>query len=198
MHPPDLSSIPALIPALLGSVVDYAGLFPPAKLDLRQAMANYEQYQKSPEHWLLGRFVLPLARLPEFTALLPAFPFHSGSLSGIVSSDWPTAIAQISSLINAPIAISALEFPPLAPTAIETVLSLLPAEVEAFFEIPLHSNLDDYLQVLQHPQSAAKLRTGGVTAADFPSRAQLGQVILALAKARVPFKATAGLHHALP
>ncbi len=32
----------------------------------------------------------------------------------------------------------------------------------------------------------------------FPSVAQLGQFILACAAAQVPFKATAGLHHAVP
>jgi hypothetical protein len=44
---------------------------------------------------------------------------------------------------------------------------------------------------------AAKLRTGGVTAEVFPDSQQLSQRILALAQAKIPFKATAGLHHPL-
>jgi hypothetical protein len=40
-----------------------------------------------------------------------------------------------------------------------------------------------------------KLRTGGLEAAAFPSSEQVALVLAACAAARVPFKATAGLHH---
>ena len=42
------------IQTLLSAIVDYAGLFPPAKLSLAAAMAEYEHYQTSPEHWMLS------------------------------------------------------------------------------------------------------------------------------------------------
>jgi hypothetical protein len=51
--------------ALLAGVVDYAGLFPPARLPLDQAVRNYLRYRREPESWMLGRFVLPAARLGE-------------------------------------------------------------------------------------------------------------------------------------
>jgi hypothetical protein len=53
--------------ALLGGVVDYAGLFPPAQLTLDQAIRNYARYRTEPEEWMVGRFVCPAARLPELT-----------------------------------------------------------------------------------------------------------------------------------
>jgi hypothetical protein len=43
----------------------------------------------------------------------------------------------------------------------------------------------------------AKVRTGGVTPEVFPSSAQLARFILDCVRAQTPFKATAGLHHAL-
>ncbi len=64
----------ASLEALLSSVVDYAGLFPPAKLELQPAMVNYAQYQTTPYAWMLGRFILPVSRLQEFEKLLPEKP----------------------------------------------------------------------------------------------------------------------------
>jgi hypothetical protein len=40
-----------------------------------------------------------------------------------------------------------------------------------------------------------KLRTGGVTADAFPTSREIARVIVAAAKARLPIKFTAGLHH---
>jgi hypothetical protein len=56
--------------ALLEGVIDYAGLFPPAKLPLDQAIRNYARYRREPEGWMLGRFVCPASRLAELA------PFH--------------------------------------------------------------------------------------------------------------------------
>jgi hypothetical protein len=56
--------------ALLEGVIDYAGLFPPAKLPLDQALRNYARYRRESEGWMLGRFVCPATRLAELA------PFH--------------------------------------------------------------------------------------------------------------------------
>lgn len=57
---------PESIKILLGSVVDYAGLFPPAKLDMASTVRNYARYLQSDESWMLGRLIVPVARLEEF------------------------------------------------------------------------------------------------------------------------------------
>ncbi len=51
---------------LLTGVVDYAGLFPPAKLDMASAVRNYAAYLAGPHAWMLGRFIVPVSRLGEF------------------------------------------------------------------------------------------------------------------------------------
>lgn len=67
--------------ALLSGIIDYAGLFPPAELPLDQAIRNYARYREEPEAWMLGRFVIPAARLSELDEFLkdvrnqPAWPF---------------------------------------------------------------------------------------------------------------------------
>ena len=63
--------------ALLHNIVDYAGLFPPASLGMGEAVRNYAQYRRGEQRWMLGPFVLPVARLDE---LVGGFP-PMGSLS---------------------------------------------------------------------------------------------------------------------
>ena len=55
--------------ALLRGVIDYAGLFPPAKLPLGEAVLNYLRYRAEPEGWMLGRFVCQAAQLAELAPL---------------------------------------------------------------------------------------------------------------------------------
>ena len=47
----------APIRILLRDAVDYAGLFPPAQLDMSGAVAEYASYLESADAWALGRFV---------------------------------------------------------------------------------------------------------------------------------------------
>src|SRR5713101_4042837 len=60
----------ACVRVLLNRILDYAGLFPPAKLPLEDALRTYLRYRKeSPHRWMLGRFVCPTARLPDLLTL---------------------------------------------------------------------------------------------------------------------------------
>lgn len=79
MEPNDPSSslIPSSLKLLLGDILDYAGLFPPADLSLAQAIHNYADYRDEPEAWMLSRFVLPVRRLPDLTPFQGLF--SSGS-----------------------------------------------------------------------------------------------------------------------
>ena len=191
---------------LLTGLVDYAGLFPPAQLSLKEAMVEYDLVQSSPYYWLGDRFVLPAARLEEFAAQLATFPSHQPwQLSVILSQDWKSELEQLhraeskwASQSNPQLLITTLEVAPLEASEIHAVGSHLPPGKEAFFEIPFQADLAPYLEALQQIGAAAKLRTGGITSSVFPDAAQLSQRVLSLAQARIPFKATAGLHHPLP
>jgi len=60
---------------LLHGAIDYAGLFPPAALDLGAAVANYASYRSGTACWALGRLIVPAARLRELeAAAAPCFP----------------------------------------------------------------------------------------------------------------------------
>ena len=51
--------------AFLAGLVDYAGLFPPAALDLAPAARNFATYRGGADAWMLGRFIVPAGRLDE-------------------------------------------------------------------------------------------------------------------------------------
>mgnify|MGYP001816129563 CR=1 FL=1 len=51
--------------SFMGGLVDYAGLFPPAALDMLAAVAEYAAHRREPEAWMLGRFIVPAGRLTE-------------------------------------------------------------------------------------------------------------------------------------
>jgi hypothetical protein len=51
--------------ALLTRVIDYAGMFPPAKLPLNRAIRAYGKYRQQVECWMLGRFICTAPQLAE-------------------------------------------------------------------------------------------------------------------------------------
>src|SRR5258705_780 len=59
---------------LLSEVIDYAGLFPPAKLDVPTSVDNYLRYFHGPQKWILGRFVCSSGKLPELARELAEHP----------------------------------------------------------------------------------------------------------------------------
>jgi hypothetical protein len=189
----------ASVKTLLSSIVDYAGLFPPAKLPLHKAMASYVDHQLTPYNWMLNRFVLSTSQLKEFEALQPTFQLKQWPLTLIFSKNWELEIEMVRSLYSKnQLSITALEFPQLSSIEIQRIIPNLVDEVEVFFEIPFSVDLQPYLTVLKNTQTSAKIRTGGITIDTFPSANQLCQYILSFANAQIPFKATAGLHHLLP
>jgi len=40
-------------------IIDYAGLFPPADLELDPAIRNYARYRRGDDNWMLSRFIIP-------------------------------------------------------------------------------------------------------------------------------------------
>lgn len=57
----------------LHQLVDYAGLFPPAKLPLDQAITNYAKYQRDSDAWMLGPFVISIGKLHELDHYISLF-----------------------------------------------------------------------------------------------------------------------------
>ena len=209
--------------AALAQLVDYAGLFPPAKLEMAAAHAEYNAARRSPFAWMLGRFIVPASRIAEMLAV-PAdgYPLDlsvivdAGSDPRAWLSGLQTAFENLAHLRagEARVRITALEaaLPPL-PTQRETydasigqfAAALKQAglgDVPVFVELPRdarwRSELNLALYALARHRLGAKLRCGGVVADAFPSAQEVAEFFaLAVGEYKLPMKATAGLHHPL-
>jgi len=56
------------IQTLLASIVDYAGLFPPAKLSMNDMATRFARHASGRCRWMLNRVIVPVDRLGEFGA----------------------------------------------------------------------------------------------------------------------------------
>ena len=196
------------VDALLDDLVDYAGLFPPASESMKQALAAYASYLNGPDRHALGRLIVPLSRLKEFEAaaseFLPRQPeTPPWKLSVIVTGDSAVAAHEITSFnrrhsqtpIGGFAVIDVAELKAANHADIERQRAALPGSVTSYFEIPLNGDIPALLKAIASSGGRAKIRTGGVTADAFPSADAIVNFLVAAHRERVPFKATAGLHH---
>jgi hypothetical protein len=58
----------AALTAFMDTLIDYAGLFPPAQLAVPAAVAEFARHRGEAEAWMLGRFIAPAERLAEIGA----------------------------------------------------------------------------------------------------------------------------------
>ncbi|HMD20459.1 MAG TPA: hypothetical protein VKH40_09065, partial [Alloacidobacterium sp.] len=79
---------------------------------------------------------------------------------------------------------------------VEEQLNAMPSDMTAYVEVTAQQR-DGILPVLKKSDTRAKIRTGGVAADLIPSSQEIAEFLVACANAKVPFKATAGLHHPL-
>jgi hypothetical protein len=93
--------------------------------------------------------------------------------------------------------IDALELKAATPDEIESQQAVLPRHLVSYFEIPSGGEVFRLTESLARAGARAKIRTGGVTPDAFPAAADVLAFIVACRQSKVPFKATAGLHHAV-
>jgi hypothetical protein len=162
------------------------------------AVRSYAEYEASDEAWILGRFVVPSAHLDTFEQARSALRDQpewriSALLGGDVETDVDRVHAFNKSMAGAA-HIDTLEGK--APTT-DAVARIAGAAsgFRVFVEIPVSEFA--LLDAVGDRGLNAKVRTGGVTGDVFPEPEALLAFIERACRANVPFKATAGLHHAL-
>lgn len=204
------------IRTLLANIVDYAGLFPPAKLDMAPTVANYARYRAGSDAWMLGRLVVPVARFDEFEraaeSLLPRVdgPVHDDAwaITALTAAAGEAGFAADIAAIErfndrhaeegaGAAYVDCIEVKATTAADIDQALDLVPDEVYPYFEIAADSDPRGCIAALAGLDAGAKIRTGGIAANAHPTGEDVARFILSCARAEVPFKATAGLHHPL-
>ena len=204
------------IDVLMDHILDYAGLFPPAKLDMEPTVRNYATYRESAERWMLARLIVPVARLEEFETsaqdLLPTPKDPASDDCWLISALTAPAgedgfaadlekIEQFNEKHAAPGAgaalIDTIECRAADASAIDTALDRLPESIFPYFELDHHVDVRGMAAAIAGMDAGAKIRSGGVTPDLHPTPEELAKFIIACAGAEIPFKATAGLHHPL-
>jgi hypothetical protein len=208
---------------LLSELVDYAGLFPPAKLGMDAAAEAYNRARMGEHEWMLGRFVCPAARLGELSkAAGPMMPGTLGT-SGYREMDGAGEPWRVSALIEPDSAgnieagldaidafnerhagdaggmaeVDMVEIRVGDATQIDVILDQMPEGLFPFLEFPITTDCRGVIAALSGSMCGAKIRTGGVVGNAFPTPAEVSAFLRACHQADVPFKATAGLHHPL-
>ena len=224
------AALPEAAKALTKGLIDYAGLFPPAKLGMGPAVENFARYLRSSQAPMLGRFVCPAARLNEVTKagqmLMPGtfatsgYPEMAGDgrpwhLSAIVPHESATPLAESLEYIRefnhrhedesqGLAVVDAIETPLKQVADVDALLDAVPEQLAIAMEVPVvradggNADIRGYIAALAGTGAAAKIRCGGVTAEAMLPAEPIIAFMQACRTAGVPFKCTAGLHHALP
>ncbi len=191
---------------LLQGSIDYAGLFPPAKLGMAESILNYIRYINGDEAWVMNRFACPSSGLAELASGLRGHTLESPipiTVIGRVSSaaEWEAGLEADATAMN--------EFMSTCEdkAEIESYEAKIPDhagvkkyandmrnfdEIELFAELPWDGPMAESLAAIADCDwLGAKSRTGGD--AKF-SPADLAGFVHECLSLDVPFKLTAGLH----
>jgi hypothetical protein len=128
------------IRALMAGMIDYAGLFPPAALDMKTVVSNYSEDASGKESWALGRLIVPVVRLSEFTDVFNDVCCDERErawLLSVIGSDDPVEnAARINSFTQGAALVDAIELKAADPGSAERVLTGLPDGLISFVEFP--------------------------------------------------------------
>lgn len=188
------------IPAPFRHLIDDAAIFPPGLAPLDEAVSTHRAYRQSALATLVGPFVVDTPRLPDLL-LLPGLP--SGFEVSVVAAAWEEIPDVVARVASSPARLAGLEVKlggaGTASEQVRAIARVAPAGVPTYVEAPrpLEPAWSGVLDAVVPSGLRLKFRTGGTVSAAFPSESELARWIVAAATAGVPFKATAGLHHAV-
>lgn len=201
-------STAAAIPALLWRLVDDAAVFPPGNASLEQAFNGHREHRRAWYAGLVGVLLLPATSLKDAAAYLGDDELLDigvvgdvplGQLAEVMArADGRMVVKQV----EAAVAKRGEDPQPGLRALLDMLRDNDDAELTGYAEIPLTWGLLGALDTVAQARAdgvnvAAKFRTGGLAAELFPTPMELAAVICACRDRGLPFKLTAGLHHAV-
>jgi hypothetical protein len=197
-------------PVLFDGWIDDAAMFPPGNASVDEAVGAHLRYRRSWFASLIGPLLVSDLKLAEVGRTL-----RQVRMSGGPEGTLPLAVSVVNtSGAGGLLSLVSREIEGVQLAAVETALrdlddlagnagrvvsaaGQLDDAVRVFVEIPYAPGWEKAVAVVEAAGFYGKLRTGGLEPVDTPPSDQLARQLSVLIEADLPFKATAGLHHAV-
>jgi hypothetical protein len=174
---------------LLGRLIDHAALFPPASMPMPEAIEADRGARASEHACILDRFICPASKLGELPRDAPRLSVVLDGGEGDLEAVHDARTAGLTvELVEARID------PAWIPDTQQLVQAKLGEGVRAFWELAPGRGLSGAIAAVREARAGAKIRCGGATV---PTVEGVAAFVATCRDAGVPFKATAGLHHAI-
>ncbi|NJC83656.1 hypothetical protein [Planosporangium mesophilum] len=182
------------VPAVLVGLLDDAAVFPPGNAPLAGAVAAHREHRAAWYAPMVGPLLVPPEDVPGVPDDLEI---------GVVGP-----LDAVARVVDSGRAVRQLEVPVAKrgedpqPGLADLLALIRTTGLTAYAETPLTWGLTAALDTLAEARAAGlpvapKFRTGGLAAELFPTPVELAAVVCACRDRGLPFKLTAGLHHAI-
>ncbi|QWF84907.1 hypothetical protein [Amycolatopsis sp. CA-230715] len=181
--------------SIFAGFFDDAAVFPPGSKPLPQAVPDHLGHRSAGYGDLVGPLVLAAPALADLGQLV-----REPVAISVTAPGGPAQVADaLARAADLPVHVTGLEVAVPADSSVPEFFAALERvdDVPVFVEVPRDARRAEVIATCAKTGHHAKFRTGGVKAELYPDEAELAAAIVAVVVAGVPFKATAGLHHAL-
>ncbi|HEY3006984.1 MAG TPA: hypothetical protein VGJ63_02830 [Micromonosporaceae bacterium] len=194
------------VPALLDRLVDDAAVFPPGSAPLPDAVAAHRGHRAAWYAQMVGPLLVPASALAAVPPLLTDGESLTVGVVGDTGIDGLSlALGDVDHRVRvAQVEIAVAKRGEDPQPSLRALLKQLGERsgLQAYAETPLTWGLLGALDTIAEARGggiaiAPKFRTGGLAAELFPTPVELAAVICACRDRDLPFKLTAGLHHAM-
>jgi hypothetical protein len=187
--------------SLFAGLVDDAALFPPGNAPMDVGLREHARHRAASYGDIVGPFLCPASRVDEMLALLPDDQHLQLSLvvdgTGEATHAALRSVGKDRRLTLVAVEAAAARLGADVPAVGANLRKRKQRNVIGYLEVP-RTDFDAKLELVgEGGWHAAKYRTGGVRDEDVPDELELAAFLIECVRRGLPFKLTAGLHHAV-